>query len=273
MAAVNTTNGTYLASLFNPQVIGDMIEEKLVKNMVFAPLARIDTTLEGRPGNTITLPYFSYIGDASVVAEGTDITIKKLTASTKEVTIQKIGNGVQITDEAVLSGYGEPIGEATSQLALSIASTVDNQLLAALDGNTKNVYAMTADFTPDDLRKALVKFGEDNAGPKAIVVDPDGYTALLNVNSYVPASEIAANLLIQGSVGMVYGTNIIVSERITDTYHIVKPGALALYMKRDTMVETDRDIVNKSTVITADKHFATYLYKPGDAIKMTKAGG
>lgn len=59
MATVNTTNGTYLASLFNPQVIGEMVSEKLIDNIVFAPLARVDTTLEGRAGNTVTLPAFA----------------------------------------------------------------------------------------------------------------------------------------------------------------------------------------------------------------------
>ena len=59
MAQVDTTTGTYLSSLFNPQVVADLIDTKLTNNMVFAPLARIDWTLEGRAGNTVTLPYYS----------------------------------------------------------------------------------------------------------------------------------------------------------------------------------------------------------------------
>lgn len=59
MAQVNTTTGTYLSSLFNPQVVADIIDTKLTDNMVFAPLARIDYTLQGRAGNTVTMPYYS----------------------------------------------------------------------------------------------------------------------------------------------------------------------------------------------------------------------
>lgn len=59
MATVSTTTGTYLSDLFNPQVIGDMINEKLTDNIVFAPLATIDYTLQGRAGDTVTLPYFA----------------------------------------------------------------------------------------------------------------------------------------------------------------------------------------------------------------------
>ena len=59
MAQVDTTNGTYLSSLFNPQVVAELINTKLTDNMVFAPLAKIDYTLQGRAGNTVTLPYYS----------------------------------------------------------------------------------------------------------------------------------------------------------------------------------------------------------------------
>lgn len=59
MAQVNTTTGTYLSSLFNPQVVADLIETKLTDKMIFAPLARIDNTLQGRAGNSVTLPYYS----------------------------------------------------------------------------------------------------------------------------------------------------------------------------------------------------------------------
>ena len=59
MAQVDTTYGTYLTNLFNPQVVADLIETKLTHNMVFGPLAMIDRTLVGRAGDTVTLPYYA----------------------------------------------------------------------------------------------------------------------------------------------------------------------------------------------------------------------
>lgn len=268
MATVSTSTGTYLSNLFNPQVIGQMIDEKLFPNIVFAPLANIDYTLQGRAGDTVTLPYYNSIGSASVVPEGTDIPIKQLTEQTKEVKIKKIGLGVQLTDEALLSGYGDPMNESIGQISASIASTVDDMLLAELDGNTTHVYTPASGFTPDDIPKALALFGEEIEGNKAIIVSPAAYAELLNVKSWVPASDIAANLVIQGAVGMAYGVQILVSERIKNNFHIVKPGALAIYTKRDTMVEIDRDIVNQSNYVMGSKLFAPYLYKPSAAIKI-----
>lgn len=280
MAKVNDDTGTYLKNLFDPEVIGGMINEKLTSNIVFAPLATIDYTLQGTAGDTVTLPYFEYSGDADVVEEGNDIPIKQLSAKTKKVTIKKIGKAHQLTDESVLSGYGDPINESVRQITTGIASKVDNELLDALDAidggdNGKNLYtAKSETFDPSELPKALALFGEEIEGQKAIIVDPATYATLLDVKSYMPASDIAADLLIRGSVGMVYGTQIIVSERVAakKALYIVKPGALALFIKRDVLVETDRDILNQSTVIAGSKLFAPYLYRPSAAIKIKLSG-
>lgn len=59
MATVSTSTGTYLSDLFNPEVVGGMINEKLVPNMVLAPLAMVDYSLQGRAGDQVTLPYFA----------------------------------------------------------------------------------------------------------------------------------------------------------------------------------------------------------------------
>lgn len=266
------TNATKLANLFNPQVVGDTINAKLVDAIRFAPLARVDYTLAGRAGDTITLPSYAYIGDAATVAEGADIPIKQLVQSTKTVKIHKIGNGVQITDEAVLSGYGNPVQEAVDQLILSIASQADNEMLATLGTiGSEMTSAVGEAGIVNGIAKALTLFGEDIDGAKALLVSPATYAAIRNTKSWVPGTELGAAAIIRGSVGMVHGCEIIVSNKLNgkNAAYIVKPGALAMYLKRDTLVESDRDIINKSTVLTADKHFATYLYNESSAIKLT----
>ena len=40
---------------------------------------------------------------------------------------------------------------------------------------------------------------------------------------------------------------------------IVKAGALGIELKRNTNVESDRDILKKTTVYAVDKHYAAYL--------------
>lgn len=267
--AINS-NATKLANLFNPQVVGDMINAKLVDAIRFSPLCRVDTNLVGRPGNTITLPSYSYIGDATVVGEGEDIPISQLTESTVEATVSKVGKGVQVTDEAVLSGYGDPVGEAVEQVVIAIASKVDNDVLGVLETISSNMTHTASAFDADAIADALVKFGEDIEGEKVALVSPEEYAVLRKADDWCPASEIAANLVIAGAVGQVHGCQVVVSNKLRgkNASYIVKPGALSLILKRDTLVETDRDIINKSNVLTADKHYVAYLYDASKAIKI-----
>ena len=59
---------TKLENLVDPEVMAQMVSAKLPKKIKFSPIARIDTTLAGRPGSTITVPKYAYIGDAEDVA-------------------------------------------------------------------------------------------------------------------------------------------------------------------------------------------------------------
>lgn len=45
--------------------------------------------MQGVPGDTITVPSYSYIGDAADVAEGAEVTIEKMSTATKPGEHQK----------------------------------------------------------------------------------------------------------------------------------------------------------------------------------------
>ena len=275
MAQVNTTYGTHLSDLFNPQVVADLVDNKLSDKIVFAPLARIDNTLTGRAGNTVTLPYYSYIGKASTVSEGYDIPLTKLAQTTSSVTVLKYGKAIQLTDEAILSGYGDPLREGAEQIATAIADAIDDALLDALAANSASAQNYTTSgssvaLAPLDIPLALAKFGEDNDGTKVLLVTPEFYAKLLYDN-WIPASEIAANVRVRGAIGMAYGCQVIVSNRLVTggSLYIVKPGSLAVFMKRNTMIETDRDVLNQSTVVVGSKICAPYLLNPSGMIKLS----
>ena len=125
---------TKISDLINPQVMADMISAKIPSKIVVTPFAKVDTTLQGIPGDTITVPKYDYIGDAVEVAEGVEVDTTKLVTTTTTATVKKAMKAVSITDEAVLSGYGNPIGETNAQLALAIASKVDQDAMDALMG-------------------------------------------------------------------------------------------------------------------------------------------
>ncbi len=269
---------TKLANLFNPEVVAAMISAKLPKAIRFSPFATIDNTLAGQPGDTITVPKFAYIGDAEDVAEGEDIPLTALTHTTQKITVKKAGKGVELTDEAVLSGYGDPQGEAINQLVLSIASKVDTDCASVLQTGTKTKAASAA-ISYNGIIDAVDLFEEETPDPfsKVMFINSKQMTTLrkdanfLSLDKY-PAPKGA--VVLAGCIGSIAGVQIVVSNRIAEAESTFKNPivqldvdsetgialpALTIYMKRGVQVETDRDIVAKKTVLTADQHYAAAL--------------
>ena len=272
---------TLLANLLDPQVVADLVQKKLIYNIRFAPLADVDTTLVGRPGDTVTLPYFNYIGKADDLTEASAISAVSLTTGSASVQIKEAGKAVEITDTAILSGYGDPYGQAAEQIVLSMGDKIDYDLLtilASIDSTmTKYTDASTSAIAVPDIADALELFGEDIDGTKVLLASPKLYTKIRATKDWAPASEFSAEALVRGSVGQIFGCNIIVTNRLKgvagtgldEDAYIVKPGALRLFLKRDSLVESDRDILKRINVISVTKHYAAYLYNAANAIKLS----
>ena len=266
--AVNV-NATKLAQLINPEVMGAFIEKKLVNDFKFAPLAVIGHELQGNPGDTLTIPTWAYIGKAEDVEEGADIPLTKLGASKTTVKVKKAGKGVELTDEAVLSGLGDPLGQAEKQLAKSIVHKVNHDCLEVLKGTVTLTHTAEGGvLTKDILADALVKFGEDIDELQVAFVSPEDYASIRKDAIWVDVLQ--GQKVISGQVGQIMGCAVVVSGDIEKgTVLIVRHGALGIELKRDTAMEMDRDIIAKSTILTIDKHYIAYLKDASKVVKVT----
>lgn len=264
---------TKLENLINPEVMADMISAKIANAIVVTPFAKVDTTLAGQPGSKITVPHYNYIGDAVDVAEGTDIGDAQLTTSAVEYEVKKAAKGVTITDEAVLSAYGNPVGEITSQLALSIRGKVEGDCVAAL-GTAENVYNAGAAISYAGIVNAIDLFNEEMNTEKVMFINPKQVSTLRLDANFISADKYNAQVIMKGEIGMIANTRIVPSRRVVEnsgTYNcpIVKletderteddVPAITIYTKRETNVETERDTHNKTTFISADKHYVAAL--------------
>lgn len=266
---------TDLENLVNPAVYAPMVSAELQKAIRFAPLAQVDTTLQGQPGNTLKVSRYEYMGDAALVGEGQPIPLDELGTNTVDVTVQKIGKGTHITDEAVLSGLGDPVGESTRQIGLAMANTVDNALIAAALETQQTVSfsgSLDTQNWLNNLHAMLDVFEDDGDYPYVAIVSPKVANHIrLSFATSFNFSETATQSIISGRVLDFEGIQIVRSRKVPDNKVIlikVNPSspALKLIMKRGVEVETDRDIVRKTTVITADEYFAAYLYNPANVV-------
>ena len=261
------TGPAKLNKLIDPEVIGAYLDVKLVDKIKLAPIVEIDRTLEGRPGSTLTLPKWGYIGDAKDLAEGAALTFEDIAESTQEIAVKKVAKGVSITDEAVLSGYGNPVEQIGQQLLVAVASKIEADLYDAVKtekvatrnsaGCLKHEYAGTA-FAKEDIIDMLAKFGEDQEGEKVLFVNPADFAALAKDPDFVQIMQGAQ--IITGEMGMLYGVRIVVANRVAvGKPFMMKPGALSLVMKRNVMVEAERDMDHFANKYAVSDHYVCYV--------------
>lgn len=268
------TGMTKMENMVDPEVMAPMISGKIEARIVATPFAKIDTTLTGRPGDTITIPKYAYIGDAEDLAEGVNADKTKLTTTTSSHKVKKAVKQVELTDEAVLSGYGNPVGETNNQLAKSIASKVDNDVMDALKGAQLGKTFDSA-ISYNNIVDAIDVLNEEENVEKVMFIHPKQVSTLRKDSNFISNDKYPNNVIIKGEIGMIANTRIVVSKKaVNDAKTLflnpiveLKPqsetgdeeAAVTIFMKRDTNVETQRELNNYTTLIGADKHYVVAL--------------
>ncbi|WP_076149751.1 N4-gp56 family major capsid protein [Ligilactobacillus murinus] len=265
---------TQSQDMLDPQVLADMIPAKLTAEMKFTPLASVDNTLEGRPGTTIEFPAWNYIGDAEDLKEGEPIETSKLTYGSKAATIKGIAKGGSITDQALLTGYGDPYGELSSQLAKAMANKVDNDVLATLKDATQ---AVSVAATVDGIQEALDMYNDEDDNRIVLLVSPKaaGKLRLQAGKDWLRGTQLGSEALSKGVYGDILGVQLIRSRKLNaneafliKTDNGEKP-AIKLMMKRGVNIEPDRKPGLLRTDIYATSFYAPYLYDPTKVVKVT----
>lgn len=275
---------TTTAQVINPQVMADMVSAKLPKLIKFTPLAYIERTLVGIPGDTLTVAKWTYSGDATEITEGQAIPVDQLGTSKSTMTIKQAGKAVEITDKAALVAHGDIYSEAARQIALAIANKVDNDLVAMAKTATQNI--AEAPITVDNIDKALQIFEDEEDAKYVALVNPKDAIKLRADagKNWLRGSELGADVIVSGTFGEISGVQVVRSKKVeegkgflvkispdtTDEEDDAKYGAFVINLKRDVMVENDRDILKKTTVYSGDEYYGVYLY---DDTKVVKFGG
>lgn len=269
------TGTTKLAQLIDPEVMAPMISAKILNAIVATPFANVDSTLAGKPGSTITVPKYKYIGDAEDLAEGVTADKTKLETTSAEYTIKKAVKQVELTDEAVLSGYGNPVGETNSQLAKAIASKVDNDVMEQLKGAQLVYNGSSNGISYDEVVNAIDVLNEEENVEKVMFIHPKQVSQLRKDADFISNDKYPNNVIMKGEIGQIANTRIVVSKKAVNeakTYFLnpiveLKPesqtgdeiAAVTIYLKRDTNLETQRELSNYTTLIGADKHYVAAL--------------
>ena len=204
-----------MQDMINPEVMGDMLDAKIEAQLKLTPYARLDNTLEGVPGDTKTVPAWNYIGDAEDVAEGEEVDTTKMTSSKSTFSIKKAMKSVSITQESINSGLGNPVGQAETQLAKSIAGKVDNDVLAAAYEAQMTAGDGTSQIGYNGLVDASTKFEDEEDGiEKVLFIHPNQEATLLKDSNFISADKYEAGVMVKGAIGKVAGCQVKKSKKV-----------------------------------------------------------
>ncbi len=252
------TNTTTLANgdVFDPQVVSDMINAKVANKAAMTGYIKLDNTLSGTPGSKVTVPRWGYIGAAEDYAEGDPIDTTKMAFTTAEYGIKKIGKAVRLTDEAQLSGFGNPMGTATAQIAMAISEKLDNDRVAVCY-ESKNVSdASTAVIKYSAIVDGVDMFNEEEDSKKVILIHSKQKTQLRKDSEFLSADKFGAGVMATGSIGRIAGCDVVVSNKVKledGVYYnpIIKLNndaeaeddlpAITYFLKRGNLVEHKRE--------------------------------
>lgn len=233
---------TKLEDIIDPEVMADVISAKISSKIVVAPFAKVDNTLEGVPGDTITVPQYRYIGDAVDVAEGVEAETVKLTADVTRVKVKKAMKAVELTDEAMLSGYGDPAEQATEQLALAIAAKVDSDSMEALM-SAQYIYDGSATVVSyNGVVDAVDVFGEELNSDKVMFINPRQNTQLRKDANFISADKYDGNVVMTGEIGKIANCRVVPSKKVKLNEAIPEQ-----YAKADSSAEGAKEVVADST--------------------------
>lgn len=268
---------TTSSSMIKPEVFSDMVQGKFKGKLVIANFAKTDTSLVGNPGEKVNFPKWGTLQDIeNDSTETTDLVPEAMSTDNVSATVKEVGKAVEITDRALLTGFGDPIGEAATQVGKVVARKIDADLVTEATTNCKasNIISNTdtSSFS-DKVADAKSLWGDEAEEIAVLLVHSKMYTFLLKDSNFISQDKYPAGVLITGAIGTLYGVPVMITDRMPckDTLNssevtsrvatslMLQRDALAYITKRAPLVETGRDILGRKTIITCTAHYAVKL--------------
>ena len=265
---------TKLGNVINPQVMGDMIEAKINAQAKITPYAKVDTSLQGVPGDTKTVPSWNYIGDAQDFdpenVNGAEIETTNLTASSSTFTIKCAGKSVGILETVINSGLGNPIGQAETQLAKAIVGKVDNDLIDAAYTAPITVNLSESAIGYDAIVDAVTKFEDEEDGiEKVMFIHPKQERALLKDDDFLSADKFQAGVAVNGAIGKIAGCWIKKSRKVKEVDAVSAIAGKYTIKIDEKAVSGDKIIVNGITFIAGTDFSLSTDTATGNATALT----
>lgn len=296
--------------ILNPQVLAPMVENTYQDAMVFMPLADIDRTLASKPGDEITVPTWTGSLKAKEVAEGEDISIGTLKQGYTKANVKKFGTGYSFTDEADLRSIASNAEKGTREIGNALAQYADKSLMdlaldlqSVTDDKGKKPYSLDTTFDVDGLWEMIDHFTSQKDGAYTIIGNPKTKTVFRRaVSDYYKNTDTGAEIALSGATRLIDNASFLATNKLDEGKLVVvyssqsdierakeldaklKEGTASenelqtlntgrpfkWFVKRDVLIETDRNKRNQTNYIYGTQVAAPYIQNPSKLLVVSK---
>lgn len=268
----NSTNAVN-KNMIIPDVYAQLVMEKIAGKVMVSQAATILGDLQGKPGETITMPKWAYIGDAADIAVGTPMEATKMKQTSTQATIKMIAApAIAVNDYDNEVELGSALDEASRQQAISIARKLDTDCInVALTSPLKSGLATKNEVTFDEMNAVLGLYGDDaNATDFAFIAIHSAFIpSFLKMDGFVSKEKTFtadnSGIVLNNVLGYFRGIAVVVSDRCYDSTNTegfilaIKKGSIGLIPKEAPFVEVARDASTRTNTIYCSEYYAVAL--------------
>lgn len=265
----NTINNQVIV----PEVYASLVREKIAGKVKVAQFLVNLGNLHGKVGETLTMPKWSYIGDAKDWDINTPMDVTQMKQTSTTATIKAIqAPAVKVADYDDEVELGNAIEEASNQQALGIARKYDTDAIAcALTSPLKYQLATKNTVTQDELIAILGLYGDDrdSADFDAIVVHssfaPSFYKMDMFVKKDLTMTADGNGIAVNSQIGTFLNIPVVLSDRLYDATNqegfilVMKKNAISIIPKENPFAEASRDASLRQTTIYLSQFYAMAL--------------
>lgn len=280
--------------LYAPEVWADLATEQWKTKAIVgtSPAVLTSDELVGQPGDTINFPKWMLMSDMVDLAETDVLVPEKLTQKNSQATIKEAGKAAEWSDRAQLVGIGNVQDEALRQFGVLAARKVDADLIAeatktytggitfadgspAVDSKPLT-RTITGGFTWNNLVDVTLMFGDEyDPGEFAgVYLRAEAAGTIRKDKDFISAAQTAqGNQMVRtGLLGQMHGLNFYITNRLpANRALLLKTQSLGLFYKRRPIVEQDRDILARTTVVATNLHYGVKRLKDDGVVDITIA--
>ena len=246
------------------KILADYFESVLTTNVNFDSYVTVDTSMQEQAGMTKTVYKRSVTGDVEDVTEGNGCSgaIETTRTSTDYTVTTTQGKGAYSDEEEMKDGNVKE--DLLKGLAEKMANKCVAKTVAELAKGTLAV-AFDASKIFDNFVDAVALFKENTEAKYAFL---NAKTLAKVRKNLKDALVYRTDIVLNGYVGSVCGVDLVATEAMADDkIYIATKSAVTLFMKKGSVVETDRNIDTRKNTLVARK---VMLYALTDANKVVK---